>query len=67
MGWQETGPISREIVVMPEVYIEDFNVDVIDVMRPAFAALWNTVGFLGCERYNDVAKWKASDPYALRW
>jgi len=59
--------MSREIVAMPEIYIDNFEADVIDVMRPAFATLWNVVGFRGCERYNDVAKWKAANPYALTW
>ena len=52
---------------MPEIYIDNFDVDVIDVMRPAFTTLWNAVGFSSCDRYNDVAKWKGSNPYALRW
>jgi hypothetical protein len=65
MGWEDIRPISREIVTMPEIYIDNFEVDVIDVMRPAFATLWNAVGFRGCERYNDVAKWKVANPYAL--
>lgn len=58
-GWHETRPLSREIVSMPEVYIDQFNVDVIDVMQPAFTTLWNAFGFQSCERYNDVARWKA--------
>lgn len=67
MGWHDSHPMSREIVAMPEIYIDDFAIDVIEVMRPAFATLWNAVGFMGCERYNDVARWKAGNPYALRW
>lgn len=65
--WQESQPLAREIVSTPEIYIDNFDVDVVDVMRPAFNTLWNAVGLLGCDRYNDIAKWKASDPYALRW
>jgi len=66
MGWHESRPLSREIVSMPETYIDQFDVDVIDVMQPAFTTLWNAFGFQNCDRYNDVARWKASNPYALR-
>jgi Putative DNA-binding domain len=67
MGWQESRPLSREIVTMPEIYIDKFDIDVIDVMRPALTTLWNAVGLVSCDRYNDVAKWKASNPYSLTW
>jgi hypothetical protein len=67
MGWHDSSPMSREIVSMPEIYIDNFEVDVIDLMRPAFTILWNAVGFERCDRYNDVASWKSSNPYALRW
>ncbi|MDD2766035.1 MAG: ATP-binding protein [Opitutaceae bacterium] len=67
MGWNETLPLGREIIALPETYIDDLAVDVIDVMKPALTALWNAFGFIGCERYNDVAKWKAGNPYSLFW
>lgn len=67
MGWYESPPLSREIVSMPEIYIDNFDVDVIDVMRPAFTTLWNAVGFPICDRYNDVAAWKSSNQYDLWW
>ena len=67
MGWHESHPLSREIVSMPEIYIDKFDVDVIDAMRPAFNTLWNAVGFMSCDRYDDVARWKASNPYELWW
>jgi hypothetical protein len=57
----------REIVACPEIYIDNFQVDLIDAMRPAFNTLWNAVGHLQCERYNDLARWKESNPYALDW
>lgn len=67
MGWHDRGPLSREIVSLPEIYIDNFDVDVIDVMRPAFNTLWNAFGFMACDRYDNVGQWKASNPYALRW
>lgn len=67
MSWADSGPMSRDIVALPEIYVDNFEVDVIDVMRPAFTTLWNAFGFASCDRYGDVAKWKASNPYAIRW
>ena len=66
-AWNDSRPLSREIVSLPEIYIDRFDVDVIDVMRPALNTLWNAVGFQGCDRYNDLVKWRDSNPYALTW
>jgi hypothetical protein len=66
-NFAETSPLGLEIVTCPETYIDDFEIDLIDAMRPAFNTLWNAVGHLRCERYDYLAKWKASDPYALNW
>ncbi len=67
LGWRDSGPLSREIVSMPEIYIDRYDVDVIDAMRPALTTLWNAFGFLSCDRYDNLEKWKASNPYALWW
>ena len=67
MGWHETSPLSREIISMPEIYIDRYDVDVIDLMRPTFNTLWNAFGFLSCDRYDNLKNWKASNPYALWW
>jgi Putative DNA-binding domain len=63
----ETAPLGREIIACPEIYIDNFELDLIDAMRPAFNTLWNAVGHAHCERYYHLAKWKSSDPYALNW
>jgi hypothetical protein len=60
-----TQPVGREIVVCPEIYIDNFELDLVDAMRPALNTLWNAFGRLQCERYDNLARWKASDPYAL--
>jgi hypothetical protein len=67
MGWHDRGPLSRELVSLPEIYIDRYDVDVVDAMRPAFNSLWNAFGFLQCDRYDNLEKWKASNPYALWW
>ena len=62
-----TQPLAREIVACPEIYVDNFELDFIDAMRPAFNTLWNAVGHPQCDRYDDIAKWKASNPYKLDW
>lgn len=66
-NFSDTAPLAREIVACPEIYIDNFELDLIDAMRPAFNTLWNAVGHLRCDRYDELAKWKASNPYALNW
>lgn len=65
-GYLDTDPVGREIVTVPEVYIDSFDVDVIDVMEPALNAIWNAVGQIQCDRYSDKAKWKSQNPYDLK-
>ncbi len=67
LGWHESDPRLRRIVSLPEIYVDSHDVDVIDELRPAFNTLWNAFGFLECDRYNDLEKWKASNPYELSW
>ncbi len=67
LGWHESGPLKREIISAPEIYIDDFDADAIDAMQPAFNTIWNAYGFPSCDRYASVEAWKASTPYALRW
>jgi Putative DNA-binding domain len=55
-GWVETKPLGREIVALPEIYIDDFDVDIPTALRPVFNVLWNAVGLLQCEIYDGQGK-----------
>jgi hypothetical protein len=44
-GWSDTGPLNREILTLPELYIDNFRTDVPALMRPVFNMLWNAFGF----------------------
>jgi hypothetical protein len=44
--YHDTVPIDRQIVRLPDVVIEEFDVDVASIFRPSFDALWNAGGFL---------------------
>ncbi len=56
--WIDTGPLRRDIVALPEIYIDSFDVDVPTVMRPVFNIIWNAFGFLRCDMYDDGGRWK---------
>jgi hypothetical protein len=53
----ETSPLRRNIVALPEVYIDSFSVDVPVAMRPVFNILWNAFGFLQCDLYDQQGRW----------
>ncbi|MBY3097533.1 AlbA family DNA-binding domain-containing protein [Rhizobium laguerreae] len=51
-GFQEADPLGREIIALPEVYVDSFDVDVTKAMRPAFNVLWNACGHHHCDVYD---------------
>lgn len=56
--WVDNGPLGREMVLLPEIYIESFEIDVPTALRPAFNMLWNAFGFLQCDMYDAGGRWK---------
>jgi hypothetical protein len=54
--WEETKPLGREIATFPELYVDNFDVDVSTVMRPVFNVVWNAFGRPSCEIYDDQGK-----------
>ena len=64
-GWSDTDPLSREILALPELYIDNFRTDVPALMRPVFNMLWNAFGFQQCEMYDGQASGRASDRCAV--
>jgi len=57
-GWSDAGPLNREILALPELYINSFRTDVPALMRPVFNMLWNAFGFQQCEMYDGQGVWK---------
>ncbi len=44
--WQfEPRPIDRDMLMLPDVFLKEYTVELPDVLRPMFNALWNAVGF----------------------
>jgi len=55
--WDEGHPIDRDILVIPEIMIEDFARNPSEVMKPAFDAIWNTAGWPRSLNYDQEGNW----------
>lgn len=53
----EVHPIDRNVLFLPEVVIESYDVIPEDILRPCFDSIWNACGFPRSENYNDAGKW----------
>lgn len=52
-------PIDRDLLVLPEVSIEDYKAcDAAFVLRPVFDAVWNAAGYECSYNYDDDGVWK---------
>lgn len=50
-------PIDRDVLLVPEIVIEEFNIDPSQTLKPAFDSIWNAAGWSGSMNYNDAGKW----------
>ncbi|WP_186080405.1 AlbA family DNA-binding domain-containing protein [Burkholderia gladioli] len=60
LGWIESNPIGREIVQLPEIYLDSYEADIPVVLRPTFNVLWNAVGVRQCDMYDGQGQWRGS-------
>lgn len=52
--------IDRDVLMLPEVTIEDYDIGAARLMKPVFDAVWNACGYAGSFNYNDKGEWKNS-------
>lgn len=52
--------IDRDVLLIPEVLIESYNVSAKDVLRPCFNSIWNACGYPRSFNYDDKGKWVGS-------
>lgn len=57
---RETYPIDRDILFVPEVVIENYDVLAKDVLRPCFDSIWNACGFPRSLNYDETGNWVES-------
>jgi hypothetical protein len=56
----EPTPIDRDTVLLPDVLVESYDVEIEQLMQPVFDAMWNAAGFERCLNYDDKGKYKRS-------
>jgi len=56
-GFAKDYTIDRDILLLPEVVIENYDIVPEDVLKPCFDAIWNACGFSGSRNYNNAGKW----------
>lgn len=51
-------PIDRDILILPEVVIENFKGEIDTIMKPIFDAMWNAAGIAKSTSYDEAGKRK---------
>ena len=55
---EERLTLREDVLIVPEVVIEDRDVQPARVLRPAFDRVWNAFGFVRSLNYDDEGEWK---------
>jgi hypothetical protein len=53
----KTDTIDREVLMLPEVVIESYDVNAKVVLRPCFDSIWNACGYPRSLNCNDDGEW----------
>ncbi len=56
--YENDHPLSQDVVLLPEVVMEDFGDDPGRLLRPAFDVVWNAFGLLRSLNYDDQGNWR---------
>ncbi len=57
VNFYEDHPIDRDTLVVPEIMLERFEVDLDAAMRPLFDTVWNATGWPHSMSYDQAGKW----------
>jgi hypothetical protein len=52
--------IDRDMVLLPEVLVEDYDTKAYQILKPIFDALWQAAGLPGCEHYDEHGFWNGA-------
>ena len=53
----EVYTIDRDILVLPEVFMENYDDQPASILKPCFDSIWNACGFPRSFNYNDEGEW----------
>jgi len=57
MSEHQSDTIDRDVILLPEIVIESYEVKAEDVLKPCFDSIWNACGFPRSFNYDDTGKW----------
>jgi hypothetical protein len=57
LAFDEAHPIDRNDLLLPDVLVEDQEIDATQLLRPAFDALWQAAGWRGSQSYDGEGRW----------
>ena len=53
-------PIDRDVLPIPEVFVEDLTAQASDILRPAFDAVWQSAGWERSFNYDENGNWSSN-------
>ncbi len=53
----EVHTIDRNILLLPEIILENYDIKAEKILKPCFDSIWNACGFSGSFYYNDEGEW----------
>jgi hypothetical protein len=57
-NWHDhTHVIDREILLLPDIIVEDYSIDSATLLHPIFDAVWNSAGWPKSMGYNETGEW----------
>jgi hypothetical protein len=59
MSFGETYPVDRDVLSLPECYVENYDTDVDTIFRPMFDVVWNCCGYARSRNYNNEGVWQS--------
>jgi hypothetical protein len=51
-SWETHSPIDRDVVALPDVVADAYDVDVASLLRPTFDVMWQASGWQGSPSYD---------------
>ncbi len=55
--WQSQPAIDRDMLILPDVLVENFDCDVHALIKPILDGLWNACGYHWCNWYDEDGNW----------
>ena len=62
-NYHESYVIDRDVLFLPEVLIDNYDVKGDQALRPIFNTVWNSFGLANSLNYNDKGEWAPRSGY----